>query len=87
MSNHNPNFVPTKVSDLKPGDMVDLAHDIIADPYGDSHVFECEYAVVCGLEIETPECVRVDIEGVDSFGFPPLHLVRVYGHDEGYDPC
>ena len=73
------------VRDLKPGDMIDLAGDKYADPDTQSVMFECEYAVVADVTPETPECIAIDIEGVDVFGFPPDHLVPYAGRDPGYD--
>ena len=60
---------------LKEGDAIDLAGDWYADPKGNRREFECELAQVCEIERETESCIRVGIEGVDNFGFPPDHLV------------
>lgn len=73
------------VSALEPGDILDLAGDTYADPAGDNVAFEFEYATVAAVEVETPACIRVDIEGGPSIGFPPGHIVARYGHDSGYD--
>lgn len=64
-----------KVKDLREGDTIDLGGDEYADPDSDVTAFQYLYVPVVGVELETPECVRVDIEGVDSFGFPPDHEV------------
>lgn len=73
------------VSRVMVGDLLDLRSDKIADPEGDNPYFESELAVVCGIERATTGCIFVDIEGVDSFGFPPDHVVMLHGHDEEYD--
>lgn len=70
-------FIPTPAADLRPGDMVDLEGDIIADPTRNRVTFNMEFQTVASVERETPNCVAVGIEGVDVFGFPPGHLVRV----------
>lgn len=68
------------VSDLAVGNMVDLEGDVFADPTGDNICFEISYAEVLGVESETPTCVRVDFD-ILSVGFPPHHLLRVWGHN------
>ena len=73
------------VRDLKPGDMIDLERDLIADPNGDKVEFQSEYAIVGEIVEETPACIVVYIDGVDAFGFPPDHMVRWAGHDSGYN--
>lgn len=73
------------VSDLRPGDRVDLCGDIFADPEitsdeGSTHPeFEFEFSIVLATEIESPECTRVDFEDGFSCGFPPDHWVEVDG--------
>jgi hypothetical protein len=73
------------VEDLQEGMFVDLE----ANPFnvcdvpgctihGLEGVYDYEYAVVEGIEQETPECVRVDFEG-DSIGFPTGYQVDVEG--------
>lgn len=62
-------------AELKPGDLVDLEHDPYADD-GHHLEFESEYQLVLDVERETPDCVRVDFEGL-SCGFPPGHLFKV----------
>ena len=64
------------ISELQPGDMIDLEGDIYADPKHNRVEFETEYAIVEAVEPETPACTAVWIEGVDCFGFPPEHLVE-----------
>jgi len=73
------------IRDLKPGDLIDLAGDAWADPNGDIISYECEYATVAAVEIETPDCTCVHFEGDASVGFPPNHMVPIGGHDTGYD--
>lgn len=65
---------------LRPGDLVDLEGDVYA---GGLPGVEYELATVVDVEQETPGCVRVDFEGLDSVGFPTDHKLRVEGHD-GY---
>ena len=62
--------------DLKPGDLVDLEGDSIADT-GDDPSLEFEYAEVDSIVWETPNCVRVDFTDHPSVGFPPEHLVVI----------
>lgn len=72
-------------AELQIGDQVDLQHDFWANLTDDETeaeylqlIFEQEYAVVEGLEVETPECVRVDFENVAiSIGFPASHELKV----------
>lgn len=81
--------VKRRVSDLKPGDRVDLQNDLVADVEGyldggvsyacRSHGWEFEFAEVMEVEDEGADCVCVTF--VDGFtcGFPPDHLVEVDG--------
>jgi hypothetical protein len=80
-----------RVSDLKPGDLVDLYGDPFADPNQDPrHCHEFEYATVCEVIPETPGCVAVSFhllrgfEGFDIVGFPPEHVLVFAGRVEGY---
>jgi hypothetical protein len=66
-----------KVKDLRERDYVDLEGDPYADPQSDKPEYEFEYAIVAGIERETPTCVRVDFETGNSVGFPPDHEVDV----------
>lgn len=64
--------VPTPVTELTAGMRVDLE----GDPFATGEAFvsaEFEYAIVCGTERETPDCVRVDFEDLPSIGVPPGH--------------
>lgn len=70
--------------DLRAGDMIDLEGDHYADPTHNP-AYECELCLVAGAEVETPECVRIDFEGLSSIGFPPDHLLSVHGHDAEYE--
>jgi hypothetical protein len=74
------------VSDLKPGDMIDLQGDVIADPYRNDMRFEFEYALVGAIIVETPTCTVLCLDGIDHYGFHPCHLVRYAGHDDSYAP-
>ena len=84
MPDETPSVETRRAADLKPGDMIDLEGDKFADPNRDHVAFQCEYGVVAEVDRETPECVAVYVDGVDSFGFPPDHLIRWVGHDSGY---
>lgn len=64
------------VSNLKPGDLVDLEGDAYADVDGAHPEFEFEFQAVVAIERETANCVRVDFETC-SFGFPPSHRVVI----------
>lgn len=72
--------VKRRIDQLRIGDRIDLFRDPIADPdEGEDHPeFAFEYAVVEHIEIETPECTRVDTSQ-GSFGFPPDHWIEVDG--------
>jgi hypothetical protein len=61
---------------LKEGMLVDLAGDIYADPKGNDPRFECEYATVMEIEVESRECVCVYFDGF-AFGFPSEHMLRL----------
>lgn len=66
-----------RAADLREGDYLDLEGDKIADPKRDRIAFQSEFAMVASVERETPTCVAVGIEGVDVFGFPPDHMVKI----------
>ena len=75
-------FAPVKY--LKPGDVLDLQYDIVADPHGNVIYFEFEYVTIDDIDRETDACVAVCIANVDTFGFPPDHLVKVVGRNSRY---
>lgn len=66
-----------KISELVPGDLVDLERDPFADPEGEHIQFQSEYAVVASVDIETPQCTAIEFEGFDQVGFPPDHRVKI----------
>jgi len=73
------------VSNLKPGDAIDLSNDPFAgnctDPDCTSALtWEYEYGIVWNTEVETPDCIRVDFENGESIGFPTNHRVRDARH-------
>lgn len=70
------------VSDLYPGDMLDLEGDPFADKTEDGapNPFEFEKAVVESVEPETADCTLVTSELVNC-GFPPDHKVKVNGFE------
>lgn len=68
--------VSRKISELKPGDAVDLEGDKYADPERDHPAYEYEYQIVFEIERETADCIRVDFDG-ESVGFPVDHVVKV----------
>jgi hypothetical protein len=67
-----------RISELEPGDLVDLEGDPFADPPTDPDTFwTYEYGIVSELEIETPDCTLVYFENGPNVGFPPNHVVTV----------
>ena len=63
-----------KVENLKVDDRVDLA----SCPYLKGHASApFEYAVVEAVEQETPGCVAVSYEGIDTVGYPTGTEVEV----------
>lgn len=83
MSDSYPRMVPAK--NVRVGDLVDLEGDSIADPDRQNFAFECELQAVSAVEEETRDCIAIHFEGVDTFGFPPDHKLKVALHDEAYD--
>ena len=73
------------VSEIVPGDIIDLESDRFADPDHDNPVFQCEYVMVTEVVKETPDCTVLYIDGVDGFGFPPEHKVRFWKHDDNFE--
>ena len=65
------------MTELVEDDCVDLEHDPYADPEHNHTYFEYEYVSVAGIDLETPNCLRVDFEGSPSVGFPVEHMVKV----------
>jgi hypothetical protein len=84
MADTEPRMVP--VSSLRAGDIVDLAGDRYADPTGDRVDFEFENVIIGAVIPEAPTCTVLCIDGVDRFGFPPDHPVKLVGHDDSYEP-
>lgn len=66
-----------RAADLSIGDAVDLEGDVFADPLRANPTFEFEYAEVCDVIHETPQCVAIGFEGFDVVGFPPNHVLTV----------
>lgn len=66
-----------KVSELAPGNLVDLEGDKYADPRHEHVMLQSQYVEVVSIEQETPHCVAVGFEGFDVVGFPPDHMVPV----------
>ena len=64
------------IRDLVKGDMIDLENDLYANPKHDNPTFDCEYAVVTAVELETDDCVCVWFDGFVC-GFPANHVVTV----------
>lgn len=65
------------VSELKPGDLVDLQGDKYADPNNDHPELEFELQVVDAVERETDTCIAIWFDDFDCVGFPPDHVVQV----------
>ncbi len=61
---------------IREGLKLDLEGDTFADPSNSNRLLECELAEVIGVELETPECIRLDFEH-GSVGFPIGHLLKV----------
>ena len=73
------------VSELRPGDLVDLEGDPIADGpcCGDPdcrdnriNLHQHEYSEVDEVVPETPDCTVVYFTNDDAYGFPPDHLAN-----------
>lgn len=64
------------ISELRPGDLVDLCNDPFADKDANP-MWESEYARVDVVEKETATCVAVYFVNGPCVGFPPDHKVRV----------
>ena len=72
-----------KVEEVQVGDILDLEGVPYLDP--DDQYWEFLYGVVCGVERETPDCIRLDFEETDSIGLPPDLEVRLVGHSIEYE--
>lgn len=77
--------IPVKVTDLKPGDLIDLEGDPYADQAHGHHdddgcPYEYEYRTVADPpgEWESAGTYRLDYEG-GACGFPPGHLITRHG--------
>ena len=75
-------FAPVK--DLKPGDVLDLQYDTVADPHGNAIDFEFDYVTIDDIDRGDPERITLSIADVDTFGFPPDHVVKVVGRNSRY---
>lgn len=65
------------------GDILDLDGIPYVDP--DDRYWEYMYGEVCGVELETPDCVRLDFTETDSIGLPPDFDVRFIEHRVEYE--
>lgn len=64
------------VCELRPGDLVDLEGDLIADPDATNPWYPYEYMEVIAVTEETPACTLVAFDSA-LVGFPPWHFVEV----------
>jgi hypothetical protein len=78
-------YRPTRLDDLKEGDLVDLEGDTFADPDGNSQ-FEYEYQRVSSVERETDECTVVYFDDA-VVGFPTDHQLKVVVEDTPAAPA
>lgn len=78
----DPDTTPKPVSELKPGDLVDLEGDTFADKSKHPE-FEFEFQEVMQIDPETPDCTAVYFSGGACVGFPPSHIVPVAVQKEG----
>lgn len=70
------------ISELQVGDVIDLEGDEYADPNQDVSTFQMLYVEVASVEVESPGCIAVGIEGVGTFGFPPTHTIYCVADSE-----
>ncbi len=70
------------VSEVKIGDMLDLAGDTIVDPASSNVALEFELALVVEVERENLAGILIGLEGLGAYGFPPDHQVWLAGHDD-----
>lgn len=83
-TDHDP-AMTKRVTDLSPGDLVDLE----GDPYAICPDDECncmvnaeyEYGVVDFVELEPDDVVAVYFDNFGAIGFPPEHVVRLGDND------
>lgn len=60
------------VSELREGDLVDLE----SCPYLKDHpTAPFEFATVSSVENETPDCIAIGYEGIDTVGYKPSQLL------------
>jgi len=81
--------VTRPVSELLPGDRVDLEADSVADPVGHGGgespaAYQCDFQTVEAAERETGDCIAVYFENGPAVGFPVDHRVEVDG-EQGTD--
>jgi hypothetical protein len=77
--------VPVKARDLRPGQLVDLEEDAIADPLLDHRRYEWEFMEVMEAVPETDACIRVEFDGV-SIRFPADHVLAVLNDERPERP-
>lgn len=72
-------YIRMRVTDLTPGDFLDLADDPYADPACDDAALESGCVEVSAVERETDDCVLIRSESAGrAWGFPSQHLALVY---------
>lgn len=75
--------IARRVEDLVAGSRVDL----LSCPFLKNHpMADSEYALVAHVERETPECVVVDYDGIDSVGYPVGTVLQVRAPKDVSDP-
>lgn len=76
-----------RIDELMCGDLVDLEGDpfFLKDNPDGNNIAEYEYALVCEIEVETADCVRIDFDWT-SVGFPPDHVVTMMPADPNAPP-
>lgn len=70
------------VTDVQAGDLIDT-EGWWPEGSTEALVADTEYSEVAGIEVETDECVRIDFEGMPSYGWPtsqPIVVQRRYNH-------
>jgi len=66
-----------KVSDIEPGDTLDLHGDRYADPAGTDRTYAVEYAEVIAVDPEVDGWIRLHFEGLPTVSFPADHAIPV----------